>query len=79
MRANLLHKGAETHLKEHSIIAVALVRNILTYSPAVSSKFIVYTLGTTFPFALTLVELLCGKEKRAEVAGPMVFPAGTFE
>ncbi|EIW55537.1 DJ-1 [Trametes versicolor FP-101664 SS1] len=34
--------------------------------------------GTTFPFALTLVELLCGKEKRAEVAGPMVFPQGTF-
>jgi len=34
--------------------------------------------GTTFPFALTLVELLCGKEKRAEVAGPMVFPANTF-
>ncbi|RPD65739.1 DJ-1 [Lentinus tigrinus ALCF2SS1-7] len=34
--------------------------------------------GTTFPFALTLVELLCGKEKRAEVAGPMVFPEGTF-
>ncbi|KAI0659358.1 DJ-1 [Cubamyces menziesii] len=34
--------------------------------------------GTTFPFALTLVELLCGKEKRAEVAGPMIFPPGTF-
>ncbi|RDX54749.1 DJ-1 [Lentinus brumalis] len=34
--------------------------------------------GTAFPFALTLVELLCGKEKRAEVAGPMVFPKGTF-
>ncbi|KIP03548.1 hypothetical protein PHLGIDRAFT_94627 [Phlebiopsis gigantea 11061_1 CR5-6] len=34
--------------------------------------------GTTFPFALTLVELLCGAEKRREVAGPMVFPPGTF-
>ncbi|KAI0747006.1 DJ-1 [Daedaleopsis nitida] len=33
--------------------------------------------GTAFPFALTLVELLCGKEKRAEVAGPMVLPCGT--
>jgi hypothetical protein len=33
--------------------------------------------GTTFPFALTLVELLCGKSKREEVRGPMVFPAGT--
>ncbi|KAJ2925662.1 hypothetical protein H1R20_g11434, partial [Candolleomyces eurysporus] len=33
--------------------------------------------GTAFPFALTLVELLCGKEKREEVATPMIFPAGT--
>jgi 4-methyl-5(b-hydroxyethyl)-thiazole monophosphate biosynthesis len=28
--------------------------------------------GTSFEFALTLVELLCGKEKRKEVAGPML-------
>ncbi|EPS97435.1 hypothetical protein FOMPIDRAFT_1025044 [Fomitopsis schrenkii] len=34
--------------------------------------------GTTFPFALTLVELLCGKQKRAEVSSPMVFPSNTF-
>lgn len=34
--------------------------------------------GTTFPFALTLVELLCGKKKRVEVAEPMMFPPGTF-
>ncbi|TFK25419.1 DJ-1 [Coprinopsis marcescibilis] len=33
--------------------------------------------GTTFPFALTLVELLCGKEKREQVRAPMVFPPGT--
>lgn len=33
--------------------------------------------GTAFPFALQLVELLNGKEKRAEIFGPMVFPAGT--
>ncbi|TFK31401.1 class I glutamine amidotransferase-like protein [Crucibulum laeve] len=33
--------------------------------------------GTAFPFALTLVELLCGPEKRAEVRAPMVFPANT--
>jgi len=33
--------------------------------------------GTAFPFALTLVEALCGKEKRTEVTGPMVFPPGT--
>ncbi|KAJ7057358.1 class I glutamine amidotransferase-like protein [Mycena amicta] len=33
--------------------------------------------GTSFPFALTLVSLLCGTEKRAEVQSPMVFPPGT--
>lgn len=33
--------------------------------------------GTTFPFALTLVELLCGVEKRFEVQNPMIFPPGT--
>ena len=34
--------------------------------------------GTTFPFALKLVELLFGAEKRAEVQGPMVFPLGAI-
>ncbi|KZT28111.1 DJ-1 protein [Neolentinus lepideus HHB14362 ss-1] len=33
--------------------------------------------GTAFPFALTLVELLCGKDKKEEIRGPMVFPLGT--
>ncbi|KAJ7699527.1 class I glutamine amidotransferase-like protein, partial [Mycena rosella] len=33
--------------------------------------------GTAFPFALTLVEMLCGVEKHAEVHAPMVFPAHT--
>jgi len=33
--------------------------------------------GTTFPFVLTLVELLCGQEKREEIRGPMVFPPNT--
>jgi len=33
--------------------------------------------GTAFPFALTLVELLCGKEKRDEIRGPMIFPLNT--
>ncbi|THH19621.1 hypothetical protein EW146_g1587 [Bondarzewia mesenterica] len=32
--------------------------------------------GTAFPFALTLVEHLCGANKRDEVRGPMVFPPG---
>ncbi|KAG2041082.1 DJ-1 [Suillus americanus] len=33
--------------------------------------------GTAFPFAFTLIELLCGKEKRDEVVGPMIFPSST--
>ncbi|KAF8690951.1 hypothetical protein AX14_002872 [Amanita brunnescens Koide BX004] len=33
--------------------------------------------GTSFPFALTLVERLLGKERRAQVEGPMVFPENT--
>jgi len=34
--------------------------------------------GTTFAFALAIVELLCGKEKRDEVQGPMVFAPGSI-
>lgn len=37
----------------------------------------VITAGTTFPFALTLVELLCGGDRREEIRGPMVFPPNT--
>jgi len=33
--------------------------------------------GTAFPFALTIVSMLFGPDKRKEVAGPMVFPEGT--
>ncbi|KAG2353925.1 class I glutamine amidotransferase-like protein [Suillus spraguei] len=32
---------------------------------------------TAFPFVFTLIELLCGKEKRDEVVGPMMFPSDT--
>lgn len=32
--------------------------------------------GTAFPFALHLVERLCGADKAAEVKKPMVFPEG---
>ncbi|KAI0293985.1 class I glutamine amidotransferase-like protein [Russula brevipes] len=35
------------------------------------------SLGTAFPFAFTLVERLCGAQKRSEVVGPMIFPSGT--
>jgi len=33
--------------------------------------------GTAFPFALTIVSMLLGPEKRQEVVAPMVFPEGT--
>ncbi|KAH0834879.1 class I glutamine amidotransferase-like protein [Lanmaoa asiatica] len=33
--------------------------------------------GTAFPFALKLIELLCGKAKSDEVVEPMMFPPGT--
>ncbi|KJA23910.1 hypothetical protein HYPSUDRAFT_39426 [Hypholoma sublateritium FD-334 SS-4] len=33
--------------------------------------------GTAFPFALTLVEMLCGPQKREEIRGPLVFPSQT--
>ena len=46
-------------------------------SDLIRALYLIIT-GTTFPFALTLVELLFDKEKRAEVSGPMVFPPGTF-
>ncbi|KAJ7023562.1 class I glutamine amidotransferase-like protein [Mycena alexandri] len=47
--------------------------------PVVISKNLVTSRGpgTAFPFALTLVELLCSADKRAEVRAPMVFPANT--
>ena len=35
-------------------------------------------LGTAFPFALKIVEVMFGSEKRAEVQVPMVFPAGVI-
>ena len=31
--------------------------------------------GSAFEFALALVEILCGREKRDSVAGPMYLPA----
>jgi len=34
--------------------------------------------GTAFPFALTLVERVCGVETRDRVQNPMVFPIGTL-
>ncbi|KAJ8582762.1 class I glutamine amidotransferase-like protein [Rhizopogon salebrosus TDB-379] len=44
-------------------------------SNAVLGKATLVT-GTAFPFAFTLIELLCGKAKRDEVVGPMIFPTG---
>jgi len=34
--------------------------------------------GTAFPFALKLVEILSGQEKRQEITGPMIFPQGAI-
>lgn len=34
--------------------------------------------GTAFPFAFKLVELLCGKAKRDQVREPMMFPGGAY-
>lgn len=36
-------------------------------------------IGTSFAFALKVVELLLGKEKRDEVAKPMIFPTGSLD
>ncbi|KAJ6545361.1 class I glutamine amidotransferase-like protein [Mycena capillaripes] len=59
----------------------AQLENDFEYSeePVVVSNKLVTSRGpgTTFPFALTLVELLCGPDKRAEVHAPMVFPPTT--
>ncbi|KAG0707906.1 class I glutamine amidotransferase-like protein [Suillus ampliporus] len=41
------------------------------------SPFYCRRIGTAFPFAFTLIELLCGKAKRDEVVGPMIFPSDT--
>ncbi|KAL0579011.1 hypothetical protein V5O48_003006 [Marasmius crinis-equi] len=64
VKSELVEKSIEFNYSEDSVVVSGNL--ITTRGP-----------GTTFPFALTLVERLCGKEKRAEVHGPMVFPAGT--
>ncbi|KAI0702049.1 DJ-1 [Cerioporus squamosus] len=79
--AALRSKLPKQPLTSHPSVADQLI-DAFEYSeePVVVSGKLVTSRGpgTAFPFALTLVELLCGKEKRAEVAGPMVFPKGTF-
>ncbi|KAJ7845083.1 DJ-1 [Mycena leptocephala] len=70
-------KLARQPLTSHPSVKAQL-ENDFDYSedPVVISNKLVTSRGpgTTFPFALTLVELLCGEAKRAEVRGPMVFP-----
>ncbi|KAJ7107583.1 class I glutamine amidotransferase-like protein [Mycena epipterygia] len=64
------HPSVKSHLEnnfDYSEDSVVVSRKLVTSRGP----------GTTFPFALTLVELLCGAEKRAEVRGPMVFPPDT--
>ncbi|KAF7291322.1 DJ-1 protein [Mycena indigotica] len=67
-------------LTSHPSVKTAL-ENDFDYSedPVVISGKLVTSRGpgTTFPFALTLVSILCGEQTRAEVQAPMVFPTGT--
>ena len=35
-------------------------------------------IGTAFPFALKLVEIVLGRAKRDEIVGPMVFPDSSY-
>ncbi|THV04783.1 class I glutamine amidotransferase-like protein [Dendrothele bispora CBS 962.96] len=67
-------------LTSHPSVKLALESNF-DYSddPVVVSGNLVTSRGpgTAFPFALKLVELLCGPEKRKEVHGPMMFPTST--
>ncbi|KAJ7246098.1 DJ-1 [Mycena haematopus] len=73
-------KLARQPLTSHPSVKAQL-ENDFDYSedPVVISNKLITSRGpgTTFPFALTLVELLCGADKRAEVRAPMVFPPDT--
>ncbi|KAJ6462585.1 DJ-1 [Mycena sanguinolenta] len=73
-------KLARQPLTSHPSVKVQLENDFdYTEAPVVISNKLVTSRGpgTTFPFALTLVELLCGADKRAEVRAPMVFPPNT--
>ncbi|KIY46372.1 DJ-1 protein [Fistulina hepatica ATCC 64428] len=67
-------------LTSHPSVKQALERGFdYSESPVVISGGLITSRGpgTAFPFALTLVELLCGREKREEVRAPMIFPEST--
>ncbi|KAF8635640.1 hypothetical protein AX15_000275 [Amanita polypyramis BW_CC] len=64
------HPGVKSMLEsefDYSEVSVVISDNLVTSRGP----------GTSFPFALTLVERLLGPQKRAEVEKPMVFPEGT--
>ncbi|KAJ7800695.1 class I glutamine amidotransferase-like protein [Mycena olivaceomarginata] len=79
-QAALTAKLPRQPLTSHPSVKAQL-ENDFEYSeePVVVSNKLVTSRGpgTAFPFALTLVELLCGADKRAEVRAPMVFPPNT--
>ncbi|KAJ7463171.1 class I glutamine amidotransferase-like protein [Mycena latifolia] len=78
--AALSSKLPRQPLTSHPSVKSALENNFdYSENPVVVSNNLVTSRGpgTAFPFALTLVELLCGPEKRAEVRAPMVFPPDT--
>ncbi|KAJ3880486.1 DJ-1 [Lentinula edodes] len=76
-----LTAGLSKHaLTSHPSVKAQLESDfIYTEVPVVVSDNLITSRGpgTAFPFALKLVEMLCGVEKRKEVHGPMVFPPGT--
>ncbi|KAF8639133.1 hypothetical protein AX17_001623 [Amanita inopinata Kibby_2008] len=64
------HPGVKTQLEgefEYSEEPVVISGNLITSRGP----------GTSFPFALTLVERLLGHQKRLDVQQPMAFPADT--
>ncbi len=65
-RAATAHPGFQSRLSNQSRVAERVVVDgncITSQGP-----------GSALEFALTLVEALCGRDKRDEVAGPMVLP-----
>jgi len=78
--AALASKLPKQPLTSHPCVKTQLEQHFdYSEDPVVVSGHLVTSRGpgTAFAFALTLVELLCGVDKRTEVQTPMIFPQGT--
>ncbi|KAH9962204.1 class I glutamine amidotransferase-like protein [Russula dissimulans] len=64
-------------LTSHPSVKEQLDKDFNYHEDSVTGLTRLISPGTAFPFALALVEKLCGAQKRSEVIGPMVFPPGT--